>query len=233
MDPRHLFLDSRLAGDNCVYCGSIADSRDHVPSKILLDDPLPHDLPVVKACSPCNSGFSLDEEYLACFVECVIAGSVNPELLSRQKIRSILSRKKDLAHRIISCKRDSDNGTLLWEPELERVHNVVVKLAKGHAAYELFPQCDEPEQLQVFPLIAISETEKDDFENMGSGDVSGWPEIGSRAFIRACGAESFSDQPGPWIVVQPGRYRYAVDEYGGVLVRIVLAEYLACIVSWK
>jgi hypothetical protein len=170
---------------------------------------------------------------LACFVECVIAGSVNPELLSRQKIRSILSRKKDLADRIILCKRVSDNGTLLWEPELERVHNVVVKLAKGHAAYELFPQCDEPEQLQVFPLIAISETEKDDFENMRSGDVFGWPEIGSRAFIRACGAESFSEQSGSWIVVQPGRYRYAVDEYGGVLVRIVLAEYLACIVSWK
>lgn len=94
MDPRHLFIDSRLAGDNCVYCGSTADSRDHVPSKILLDDPLPRDLPVVKACSPCNSGFSLDEEYLACFVECVIAGSVNLELLSRQKIRSILSRKR-------------------------------------------------------------------------------------------------------------------------------------------
>jgi hypothetical protein len=83
VDPRHLFLDSRLAGEGCAYCGSAADSRDHVPSKILLDDPLPAYLPVVKACSHCNGSFSLDEEYLACFLECVMAGSVNPDLLSR------------------------------------------------------------------------------------------------------------------------------------------------------
>lgn len=233
MDPRHLFLDSRLAGEGCVYCGSTADSRDHVPSKILLDDPLPGNLPVVKACSHCNGSFSLDEEYLACFLECVMAGSVNPDLLLRQKIRCILSRKKELAARIKSCARRDDGGTPLWEPELERVHNVVLKLAKGHAAYELFPQWDEPAQLQVFPLIAISESDRDDFENMGSGEISGWPEIGTRAFIRACGAEPFSDQCGPWIVVQPGRYRYSVDEHGGVLVRIVLAEYLACLVNWE
>jgi hypothetical protein len=187
----------------------------------------------VKACSNCNGSFSLDEEYLACLLECVIAGSANPEFLSRPKIKRILSRKRELASRISSCRRRDDSGTLLWEPELERVHNVVLKLAKGHAAYELFPQWNEPDELQVLPLIAMHEADRDDFENAGSGEISGWPEIGTRAFIRACGGEPLSDQCGRWIVVQPGRYRYSVDDNGGVLVRIVLAEYLSCVVNWN
>ena len=76
MDPRKLFVDERLIG-SCVYCGGAPDSRDHVPSKVLLDDPLPPDLPVVEACSTCNGNFSLDEEYLACFLECVFSGSTS------------------------------------------------------------------------------------------------------------------------------------------------------------
>jgi hypothetical protein len=48
MDPRHLFVDERLTG-TCVYCGGQPDTRDHVPSKAFLDDPLPPDLPVVEA----------------------------------------------------------------------------------------------------------------------------------------------------------------------------------------
>lgn len=40
MDPRHLPVDSRLVG-GCVFCGGEPGTRDHVPSKVLLDDPLP------------------------------------------------------------------------------------------------------------------------------------------------------------------------------------------------
>ena len=59
MDPRQLFFDDRFK-DACAYCGNNADTRDHVPSKVLLDEPLPPDLPVVAACAGlyfqrCNS----------------------------------------------------------------------------------------------------------------------------------------------------------------------------------
>ncbi len=37
MDPRKLFIDERLTG-MCVYCGTRPDTRDTVPSKVLLDD---------------------------------------------------------------------------------------------------------------------------------------------------------------------------------------------------
>lgn len=73
MDPRHLFIDERHTG-MCVYCGSPPDTRDHVPSKVLLDEPYPPELPVVGACEKCSSSFSLDEQYLACFLDCVIHG---------------------------------------------------------------------------------------------------------------------------------------------------------------
>ena len=57
MDPRKLFVDERMTG-MCVYCGGQPDTRDHVPSRVLLDDPLPDNLPVVDACRACNESFS-------------------------------------------------------------------------------------------------------------------------------------------------------------------------------
>jgi hypothetical protein len=48
----------------CVHWGGGTETRDHIPSKALLDDPLPENRTIVPACLSCNSGFSTDEEYL-------------------------------------------------------------------------------------------------------------------------------------------------------------------------
>lgn len=233
MNPKHyLFVDERLLGV-CAYCGGTPDTRDHVPSRFFLDDPLPDNLPVVAACAACNQRFSLDEEYLACFLECVLVGSSDIKRVRREKVRRALSRNSRLAERIRSAARIDDNGALGWVPENNRVRNIVVKLARGHAAYELsVTQLDEPDEVDFFPLPVISECDRRAFENAGAGKARPWPEVGSRAFLRACGAEPYTDQDGPWVVVQPGRYRYSVDQHGGVRVQFVLAEYLACIVDW-
>jgi hypothetical protein len=232
MDPRQLTVDDRLKGF-CVYCGGPPETRDHVPSRVLLDDPLPDDLPVVDACTACNRGFSLDEEYLACFIECVLAGSTDPTRLRREKIECLLSQEDRLATRIEASARVDDQGALMWKPESERVRNVVVKLGRGHAAYELsLPQLDDPQMVMVSPLVLLSEGDRQTFENAGSGEFREWPEINSRAFLRAVGADPYGDQAGPWIVVQPGRYRYSVGQYGGVRAQMVLSEYLACVVEW-
>ena len=84
MDPRHLPVDSRLIGQ-CVFCGGEPGTSEHVPSKILLDDPLPGDVPTVEACATCNASFSLDEEYLACFLECVLCGTADAAAVGREK----------------------------------------------------------------------------------------------------------------------------------------------------
>ncbi|MGD0649715.1 MAG: hypothetical protein ABSA97_00995 [Verrucomicrobiia bacterium] len=35
-----------------------------------------------------------------------------------------------------------------------------------------------------------------------------------------------------WIVVQPGRYRYLASVGDGVIIRLVISEYLGCEVIW-
>src|SRR5690349_5967316 len=96
MDPKHLFYDDRLKGF-CVYCGGPEETRDHVPSKVLLDEPYPTPLPVVPACERCNGSFSLDEEYLACFIECTICGTTDPTKVRRPRIQRKLRDAPALA----------------------------------------------------------------------------------------------------------------------------------------
>ena len=234
MNPDHyLFVDERLLG-KCAYCGGAPGSRDHVPSKILLDDPLPPNLPVVDACADCNRGFSLDEEYVACFLECLLVGSTDVERVHRPKVKRALLHNRRLAERIQSAASLDSDGRRIWTPEKERVRNVIVKLARGHVAFELsLTQVDEPQQVTFLPQTMMSISDKEEFETAGSGGFHGWPELNSRAFLRACAAEPYAEQPGRWIVVQPRQYRYAVDQHGGIRVQMMLAEYLACVVEWE
>ena len=48
--------------------------------------PYPENLPVVKTCKSCNSGFSGDEEYLFLFLHCVLAGSTDPDRQTDAKV---------------------------------------------------------------------------------------------------------------------------------------------------
>src|SRR6266508_2272367 len=145
MDPSKLFADERFAL-LCVYCGADPTTTDHVPSKVLLDEPYPDNLPVVQACDACNNSFSRDEPYLACLVEFAVTGSVDPNSVHRQKVRRILIERPALASLIQSCRREGESGTVVWEADVGRVRNGVLKLARGHAAYECSePLLEEPE----------------------------------------------------------------------------------------
>jgi len=233
MDQRHLFIDERHTG-MCVYCGSRPDTRDHVPSKVLLDEPYPPELPVVGTCEKCNASFSLDEQYTACFLDCVICGGTGVSDQHRSNVKRILNDNPALKERIERARKRDEADNLLWVPEADRIRNVVLKLARGHAAYELYPKLEEPTAVGVTPLPVLSDEERSSFELVAACGTDLWPEIGSRAFLRAFG-KSPDRHPvsDGWVVVQPDRYRYAVAETGGVLVRIVLSEYMACEVVWE
>jgi len=233
MDPRQLFIDKRHTG-MCVYCGTYPDTGDHVPSKVLLDEPYPLELPVVGACRRCNASFSLDEQYLACFVDCVICGDAEASDAHRPNVKRILEDNPALRYRIEDARKRDEADNSLWETEADRIRNVVLKLARGHAAYELYPKLEEPSIVGFAPLQILSDDRIFAFEQVAGGDRIGlWPDIGSRSFRRAFG-KSPDRLPftGGWVVVQPDRYRYVVVETGGVLVRMVLSEYPACEVVW-
>ena len=239
VDPRHscLGLDERLreiTSGSCIYCGSNADTRDHLPSKVLLDEPYPPQLCVVRACGRCNASFSMDEQYLACLLECVLCGTTSIDGIGRPKVKQILEESPALRQRIEKAKRKEKTGVLLWEPEEDRVGNVLVKLARGHATYELAVQLEKPVEVRFAPLDVLSEEGKWSIEHYADRQLAGWPEIGSRAFYRACGKpQDRFERWREWVSVQAGRYRYSVTETDGILVRMVLSEYLVAEVIWE
>jgi hypothetical protein len=231
MDPRKLFADERHSGI-CVFCGAEPETRDHVASRVLLDDPLPDDLPLVASCRACNRGFSRDEEYLACLLDCVITGSTDPAAVSREKVRRALLHSPGLASRIAASRCLDKSGVMLWKPEGGRVRNVIVKMARGHAAHQYSePRLDEPEHIMIASLQTMSAGQREAFEALP--EPPPWPEIGSRAFMNlfVVGDEAYDAESG-WTVLQQGRYRYALTQQGQVVVRIVLSDYLACEVAW-
>lgn len=232
MDPRHLFVDERLTGF-CVYCGASSESGDHCPSKVLLDEPFPPNLPVVDACADCNNRLSLDEQYVACLIEGVICGSANAEDVSRPKIKRILADTPKLARSLQNGRQLDESGRIVWDVDLDAVRRVVLKLARGHISYEIGPpKIEDPDVVRFTPLILMTVEQRSEFESPESSSHQPWPEIGSRAFIRAAMNAKNLDLT-EWTVVQPGRYRYLVGQSEGDSVRLVLSEYLACQVIWR
>ncbi len=225
------FSDSRL-DSFCVYCGNQPNTRDHVPSKIFIDEPYPENLPVICACSECNQGFSLDEEYIACLIECILVGSTNIKEIKRQKIKRILSQKSTLVERINKAYQENNEG-IFFEVEYERLQNVIIKLGKGHAAFENSePHFEKPFSIWFKPISQMSNREITAFFKTPS-ESSIFPEVGSRAFQRIFKDYGASIQKSDWLVVQPGRYRYSLTLTNtNLFIRMVLSEYLACVVIW-
>lgn len=215
----------------CAYCGSNIATRDHVPPKVFLDTPYPSNLPLVSSCFDCNNHSSIDEEYTACLIERILSGSVEPCEIGREKIKRIIAEKPALASRLARAKQITEQG-IIFNAEIDRVHRVILKLARGHASYEINePQIDMPRNIFAIPRPLFSDEERFLFDNPAnsSGTIALWPEVGSRAMQRLL---TYAEESYPWIHVQKGRYRYMVDMEDRVTVKIVISEYLYCCVEW-
>lgn len=211
----------------CVHCGGTTETRDHVPSRVLLDEPYPPQLPAVPACRLCNEALSKDEVYFTCLIECARVGSVNGDAIQREKIRRIIQESPALAARLTQARTETDNG-ISFTVEYERIKKVVLKLGRGHAVFELNePQYDDPDALSVIPLHCMQEDVYRYFETPPNSSM--WPEVGSRAMQRLV---SLNTGAASWIIVQPGQYRYLASPGPPVIVRIVIGEYLGCEVTW-
>lgn len=222
--------DDRNKG-SCVHCGGPNETRDHSPSIIFLDDPLPPDLPAIPSCASCNQGFSNDELYLAALLESVFAGTADPAMIGREKVAAVLLRRPSLVAELTAARRE-EQGQIIFAVDRHRVNIVVLKLARCHAAFELNePRIDPPGYLSVRPFALMTEAERDEFEG-GSDGLAVWPEIGSRAMQRVLIAGDDACSEG-WLDVQSGRYRFRTSQDDGLCVRIVIREYLACEVRWN
>ena len=99
----------------CVYCGATAGTRDHVPPRCLLEEPLPQNLVTVPSCRECNDAFSLDEQYLQ-----VVIASVGhtPELMAKVDKGGIVDRALERApaldQRILGDGNGNDRNALMF-----------------------------------------------------------------------------------------------------------------------
>ncbi len=236
------FADNRLI-HGCVYCGDTPDTRDHVPSKCLLEPPFPDNLPVVDCCYSCNQNFSKDEQYFVCLIESVLCGSTDPEEIGRSSVARIMQNSPSLRQRIENSKTEVD-GQIAFIPEIERLKNVMLKLARGHAAYELSQPCrTEPDYFWCGPLLLLSKECREAFNLVYIQQIGG--EIGSRNIQRLLVTQiTRLDENGEqqnieiiindWIDVQDGKYRFlAIEDMGQIVIRIVIAEYFTCEIAWS
>src|SRR5438270_5581678 len=111
MEQLRSYADDRLIV-GCIHCARATETRDHVPSRILLDEPYPENLPVLPSCAQCNAGLSLDEEYFACLVECARMGSV--AAVERPKIKRAVRHSPMLASRLDQARRTTLFGDITF-----------------------------------------------------------------------------------------------------------------------
>jgi hypothetical protein len=130
---RHRIVFKRDTFMLCVYCGNIAETREHSPSKVFLSTPYPDNLPVVPACFDCNNGFSSDELYVSIVLE-LLKNHFMPEHVLSSKILERLDNNEG-----VKAKRFVENylrnpGSVLNNLTIKRILH---KLAICHATYEV------------------------------------------------------------------------------------------------
>lgn len=242
MEQINPFSDSRL-NQGCIYCGSIANTRDHVPSKCLIEQPYPENLPVVGCCDSCNQDFSKDEQYFVCLLESVLCGSTDPEKIKRPSVARIMQNSPALRQRIENSKTEID-GQIAFHTEEERICNVMLKLARGHASFELSHPCrTNPTHFWCGPLSFLPSESQEVFHSVHFQQNFG--EVGSRNMQRLLVTQMILNGENDerkkmellindWVDVQDKQYRFiAIDDMGSLVIRIVISEYFACEVAWE
>jgi hypothetical protein len=144
---------------------------------------------------------------------------------------------------MIAAGRSEEGGEIRWSYDNERIRNVVLKLARGHAAFEQSRRFrHDPTHYAVCPLHLLSPAERSAFEAPDIPQM--WGEVGSRAMQRTAviqltlraedGSASIVGFPfNDWIEVQSQRYSYfTAATADGVTVRMLIRGFLACEVNW-
>lgn len=230
---------SRKGVHYCIYCGGLADTREHVPSRTFLNKPLPSDLPVLPACQRCNNGFSSDELYTKTYIMCLkeALDNNNPDCLQIESVD-----RKEIRDAKNAVKEVIETNTLTYD---KRVGRVLLKLAIGHAIYELsegyysLKWNGTPLYTKYIIRPAVSESEWNDLEYAEPMNDKMLPEIGSRVFrnllVLQMPLVSFETKEQSnlnltmmdWTDIQDGVYRYiAYFEDDKLIVKMIIMDYL-------
>jgi len=227
-----LFTEVNKSKNNlCLYCGDNANTRDHAPSKVFIDENFMGFLPTVPSCSKCNNSYSVDEEYVANWIE-ILSRKCISEYKRRTKTDRALARNSKLKEKL-SQQIVSDAGGLRFGFDRKSFENIFRKLATAHVGYEI-----DALKAKSEPLIAINFAflmSKDGLTNFNSMPKLDYaPEIGSRACSEIV-VTVFEDDLETslfWKIVQPEKYRYSVSIVENIEVKIVVNELIYVSIVW-
>lgn len=204
------YYDARQ-DDFCVYCGNSLKkfkTLDHVPSKILMDEPYPENLPKVNSCNNCNQSFSTNELYFSCIIEYLICQSTDIESFQRERIIKKL-RQKPRIRSEIENKLFIKNNLLFYPFDDIKFLEVLRKLLLGHLAFEFsIPTINQLERVEVKLRSEISDWDFQKFKDSQTIEIA--PEVGSRAM----GAFLMNDYnlKNEWKSVDKNFYEYLVEQ---------------------
>ena len=177
---RHKVVYEKGSYSECIYCGAEAKTREHTPSKVFLVKPYPGDLPIVPACFKCNNSFSRDELFIAILIEKLKINYYGPRYHPSDEIVARLSANAKIVSEIDKGIRSNDLAKFD-----EPIKNVTIKLAIGHAVYELSEGYCIKDAISRYSFAnCMSIEEKEGFEEAFILNEELWPEVGSRAYER-------------------------------------------------
>lgn len=218
----------KKSSHGCIYCGRLAETREHIPSKVFLNKPYPENLFTIPACYECNNGYSLDEEYTVCCIETLKSISYDTPL--NERIRKIYDIKPDLKQLIASQITKDANHTLVSFDE-NRICRILNKLAVCFVGYEFDSlQFSEASNVWFDFVPNLSTVFIQQF--LQSSTASIIPELSSRFSSDYCEFIISKDSNTveimyDWITVQEKQFLYQVAIEGrGILVKMVIADFL-------
>lgn len=218
----------------CIYCGEIADTREHVPSKVFLLEPFPNNLSTIPSCAKCNNDFSENEVYVSSHIN--VLRSLIEKVCIDNKFKKILEHDNKLK-RLLENQIREDSNEIYFSFDIEKFKNIIEKLALGHLAYEF--DCIELDcQPEVYFdwTFNLDERQINNFKMIPAMDIA--PEIGSRSSGKLIiNFDSDSEEYIPsldWQEVQRNRYEYIVyfDDKDSPCVKIIISNIVFCIVKF-
>jgi hypothetical protein len=152
----------------CVFCGEVAETRDHVPPQGVFPDPKPTDLISVPACNDCNCDTKLDDEYFRWLVATGSAESEDALRLIKERILPKFRRRPALLIQIMqgATRIDvkSEGGIYLGRKpafyfERARIQTVISKTVRGLYFHETGCILSQKATVQDFVLNPIFKNE--------------------------------------------------------------------------
>ena len=148
-------IKARLSRSQCIYCGSKATTRDHVPPRLLLTRPYPPNLLTVPSCKACNNDASIDEQYFLALISHISSSpALETKLAPEGEIDRMFSYSPLLEERLLNAlKIDKKTGKPVIQIEVHRVNSIVKKIAIGLFAlqYGLVPLGSQIEHVALYP----------------------------------------------------------------------------------